>query len=530
MTRTLIILSFLSHILVYSLTANAQLSSPTKNKNPYPAKYYNATDEALVIKNVTFAPIYDNTNGVYKKVLEPELKKIISEDKNWAYSEYKFSKNVRADEFDQNSNLVLEALQQSKADAMITCFIIKGPLGLTLQVNLYTKDGGALLLKEEYQDSKIFETEKVKAVLAQLYATIKTKLPYSGFVTSRRGNQVTLNVGATQGLKNGDTVTVAQVLKINRHPKLNFMVGVEKEILGKVVLNRVEEEISVADITFEKESGVIGQGSKLLPLDFVKYPNLATNDQTLKDAYPNEKNPIEWLPAPIPQFGKFIFMGGFTDFSDDAVLATNTSIRSGSSLALTFTLGGEIWITPTTYGSVQLSQMTFKGSNDLAGSAPSKLSYAVNRMDAQFGYRYLITGDFWGPQIHTSLDYISHNVRVSDSNPTAFTSFELSGFGFTAGGLFPVTEKNDVHLGAQTKFLLFKNFSETPVDSGKASPSFSEFSIYSTYQYTTNINLKGSMTFTNIQTKFDGGGNKSPQTRSLDEKITSYLFGIEYLF
>ncbi len=526
----MIILYFLFYSLAYTSTASAQIGSPTKNKNPYPAKYYNSTDEALVIKTVTYAPVYDNANGIYKKVLEPELKKLITEDKNWAYSDYKLAKNIRADEFDQNSSLVLEALDQSKADAMITCFVIKGPLGLTIQMNFFTKDGGALLIKEEFQDSKIFETEKVKTVLSQLYSSLKAKLPYSGFVTSRRGNQVTLNVGASQGLKKGDSLTVAQVLKINRHPKLNFMVGVEKEILGKVVLNRVEEEVSIGDITFEKEAGVIGQGSKLLPLNFVKYPNLASNDQILKDAYPNEKNPIEWLPAPTPQFGKFVFLAGFTDFSDDGVLATNRNIRSGNSLALTFTLGGEIWITPTTYGSVHLSQMSFKGSNDLPGSAPSKLNYSVSRMDAQFGYRYLITGDFWGPQIYTSFDYLSHNVRVSDSSPTAFTSFELSGFGLTAGGLFPITEKNDVHLGAQAKFLIFENFSETPVDSGKASPSFSEFSIYSTYQYTTNINLKGSMTFTNIQAKFDGGGNKSPQTRSLDEKINSYLFGIEYLF
>ena len=131
MIRTLIILSFLFHALV----VNAQIGSPTKNKNPYPAKYYNSTDEALVIKTVTYAPIYDNANGIYKKALEPELKKLISEDKNWAYSDYKLAKNIRADEFDQNSSLVLEALDQSKADALITCFVIKGPLGLTIQMN-----------------------------------------------------------------------------------------------------------------------------------------------------------------------------------------------------------------------------------------------------------------------------------------------------------------------------------------------------------------------------------------------------------
>lgn len=514
--------------LFFGLPAFAQTTN-LKSKTPFPTKYTSTTDQALVIKTVTVAPVYDNSNNIYKKSVEDHLKNLIKEDYLWALADFVSpKKDMRVDEFDEDSQLTLQALEQSQADAVITCFLIKGPQGLSIQMNFYTRDGGKLLVREEFQDAKLFEIARVNEVITKMYTTLKSRLPYSGYITSRTGNTVTVNIGSKAGIKKGDVITIAQILKINRHPKLKFMTSVEKEIIGRVSLTQVEADSSFGEITFEKENGVIERGSKVLPLDGVRYA--PQGSPSLANVIPGEKDPVEWLPAPTPQYGKISIMGGATDFSDNVLLVNGTSLEADKSTALTFDLATELWITPEYFAELQLQQTSFKVDNDLAGSSPSKLNYTLNKMDLSFGYKYLIDGNFWGPQIFASLGYYTHSVRVSDSTPTAYTSFDLTGYDLTVGGMFPVTLKNDVALGAQAKFLLFDKFTEKPVDSGGASPSFNQFDVLGTYQYTTNINIKAVLSFTNVQTSFSGTGAKNPPSRSLDEKVSTYLVGIEYLF
>lgn len=514
--------------LFFGLSAFAQTTN-LKSKSPYPTKYTSAADQALIIKSVAVAPVFDNANNIYKKSAEDHLKNLIKDDYYWSQTEFTSpKKDLRLDELDEDPKLTLQALEKSQADGLITCFIIKGTQGMNIQMNLYTHDQGKLLIREEYQDAKLFEIARVNDVITKLYTAIKAKLPYSGYITSRNGNNVTVNIGTRSGLRNGDTITIAQVLKINRHPKLHFMTSVEKEIIGRVSLNQVESDSSFGEITFEKENGVIERGSKVLPLEGIKYPS--NQRSSLTNILPNENNPVEWLPTPAPQFGRVSIMGGFTDYADNAVLVNGTSFEAGSSAAVTFDLSTELWITPEYFAELKLQQASFKSDSGLAGSSPSSLNFTLNKMDLSFGYKYLIDGNFWGPQIFGSLGYYTHSVHVSDSTPTAFTSFDLKGVDLTVGGMFPVTIKNDVAIGAQAKFLFFEHYSEDPVSSGGPTASFNQFDILGTYQYTTNINLKASVSFINIQTTFSGDGNKVPPSRSLDEKLSTYLFGIEYLF
>lgn len=515
--------------LFFSLSVASAQTTDLKSKSPFPTKYSSAVDQALVIKSIAVAPVFDNASNIYKKAVEEHLKHLIKEDYYWALTDFTSpKKDLRIDEFDEDPKLTTQALEKSQADALMTCFVIKGPQGLSVQLNLYTRDQGKLLLREEFMDPLLFEIARVNDVVTRLYATLKTKLPYSGYITSRNGNSVTVNIGSKSGLKEGDVITLAQVLKINRHPKLQFMTSVEKEILGRVSLTKVESDSSFGEITFEKENGVIERGSKVLPLEGVRYP--INNRNSLAGVLPDEKNAEEWVPAPTPQFGRISIMGGLTDFSDNAVLVDETSFEASNTTALTFDLTTELWITPDYFAELQLQQSSFKADNDLAGSSPSSLNFNLNILDLSFGYKYLIDGNFWGPQIFGSIGQYTHKVRVSDSTPTAFTSYEVKGFDLTVGGMFPVTLKNDVAIGAKAKFLFFEKFSESPVSSGGGKPSFNQFEILGSYQYSTNINFKGTVTFTNMQMTFAGDGDKVPPSRSLDEKLSTYLFGIEYLF
>lgn len=510
----------------------AQLKN-LKNNSPYPTKYLSSDDSHLTLKTIAVAPAYDNAGGVYQAVAETELADLISKDQFWAYAKFQWPASIqkndqRIDTLLEKPEIAQQILSTSKSNGLLVAIITKSPQGLNVHLTLLTQDKGLPLIELSHQDSTTFEISKFKNILKDLYTQLKQKLPYKAYVSSRRGNLVTINAGSTANLKVNDKLSVAQIIKVNRHPKLKFMIGVEKEIIGQIILNKVEEYSSFGEIVFEKEAGVIEKNSKLLPMDFIQYP---TSDKSNATAVvDSDKNSNEWVPPSTPQFGKLTLLGGFSDYKLSTILMNSSAYDSGNSFSPTFHLAADLWITAEYFAQISLRQIFFKGQNSLTGSFPQTIDYTVNTMDFLFGYKYSLNGNFWGPSLIGGVGYISENTKLTDTSPTAFSSFEGSGLQIQVGGYFPVTEKNDVGVGLDAKFFLTKQLFESPVDSGAASPALTQFSVYANYAYTSNINLKGEMIFSAIDASFAGAGSRSNPARSIDEKITSYLFGIEYLF
>ncbi len=507
-------------------------SKNLKNNSPYPTKYRSAEDSHLTLKTLTVAPAYDNVGGIYQKAAESELTDLISKDQFWAFSKFQWPANTkitdqRIDVAVEQPQAVLNILSESKANGLIVAIITKSAQEINVNLSLYTEDKGLPLIELSYQDPTTFEITKFKDIIKNLYTQLKNKLPYKAFITSRRGNQITINAGANSNLKNGDKLAVAQIIKINRHPKLKFMTGVEKEITGQILLTKVEDFSSFGEIVFEKEGGVIEKNSKLLPPDFVQYQT-AEKSIEVSSAGSEKTAPAEWKPLAAPQFGKVTVLGGFSDYKLSTVLSTSTTTSSGNSFSPTFLLAAELWLTSHYFSQISLKQSIFKGNNPVSNSNQDSLNFFVNDMDLLFGYKYSLNGNFWGPSLTGGLGYLSERTKLTDT--ASFSSFESSGLQIQVGGYFPITEKNDIGVGLDTKFLLTQNLSESPLNSGSSSPSKNQFSIYGTYMQNSNMNLKAEIIFSAINSSFNGAGNRSDPARSIDEKITSYLFGIEYLF
>src|SRR5207253_5550013 len=129
---------------------------------------------------------------------------------------------------------------------------------------------GFPLLQEELTDYQGYEIADLEKQLQSMYEKLKARLPYRGMVLSRRGKEVTINLGYKMGIKNNDEISVVQFLKVNRHPKLKFLVSTEKEILGKLKVYKADESLSFAYVTYEREPGTVQANAKLLPLEFVQ--------------------------------------------------------------------------------------------------------------------------------------------------------------------------------------------------------------------------------------------------------------------
>lgn len=253
-------------------------SKSAKNKKPFPVKYVSEVDQKILIKTITLAPVYDNVNSIYSAPIQKLLIELLQADKTWGYSEFPdLGKKIFVETYDSNPQDVLSVIDQTKSQALMTALITKGPRGLSAKLKLYTRDKGIILIEDSFQDLTTFEVARVREEFVTLYYNLKNKLPYQGYVLSRRGNDVTINAGEKNGIKVGQEISLAQILKLNRHPKLKTMIGVEKEIIGKVTVTKVEPYLSFAQIIFEKETGVVDVGAKMVPIDYIAYPKPVIN-------------------------------------------------------------------------------------------------------------------------------------------------------------------------------------------------------------------------------------------------------------
>ncbi|MBC7466393.1 MAG: hypothetical protein H7256_10405 [Bdellovibrio sp.] len=516
----------------------------TKNKRPFPVKYTSEVDQKLSLHTITLAPVYDNVNRIYAEPIQKLLIELLQNDKVWGYSAFPdLNKKIFVETYDSKPQEVLDILNQTKTQGLLTAIITKGPAGMSIKLKLYTADQGLLFAEETFQDQSTFEIPKLREQVVTLYHNLKNKLPYRGFVLSRRGLDVTLNAGEKNGLVVGQEVALAQILKINRHPKLKYMVSTEKEIIGKLQITKVEPYLSFAQITFEKENGVVEVGAKLLPNDFIAYPlpvlnkdgdvvddklsnSIASTFETRKkETKVGDKVTETTMAHAGPQVGKFLLQGGFSQFSESANLTTGESPSASQSMAPTINLGLELWTTPNWFVSFELLQAIFKASNGLNGSSPEDLNYSYSKYSGSIGYYFLLNkDDDKTPKIGGQVGYASMKKDVTDTNPRAFTSSTTSGFLVKVNGAFPLRDY-PVELGASFDIFLSPSTTESPAGAGSSSSRINAFGFNASYETSPSLSYRFDINFDQIQTDTTGG-----DATSSTEKMTNVLFGIEYSF
>ena len=531
---------FIFFFCVQSLCWAQDLSKTTKNKSPFPVKYTSEADQKLMIKTVTVAPVYDNVKKVYAEPIQKLLAELIQNDKVWGFSPFpETNKKIFIETYDSNSNDVLDILKQTSAQGLLTAIITKGPSGLSAKLKLYTSDQGLLLAEESFQDLTAFEIPRLREEFITLYQNLKNKLPYRGFILSRRGLEVTINAGSKNGISIGQELTFAQILKINRHPKLKFLVSTEKEIIGRVQVTKVEPYLSFGQIIFEKETGVLEVGTKLLPTEFIAYPRpiINANGEVIDDkahtslGSKSDQTSNQNLAKKInsdqsTRLGKVILQGGVSQYAESGSFNSGPSISTSQALAPTLSLDGEYWMTPNWFVGLNLLQSLFSASNPQAGSNPASLNYTYAKYSGSIGYYYLLAADFSGPKLSAEAGYANFKTNVSDSTPLAFTSTATDSVFLKIAGSFPIEPDFPLEVGASFNILLNPNLTESPVTSGSSSARITSFALNALYPLTSNMRYRFDLNFDQIQADFSGSGPK----RSSTIKVTTQLFGIEYLF
>ena len=505
--------------------------------------YINDLDDSLTLKSLVVLPLVDNVGSVYAGPATSSLIENLDSFHQWDIQTLQGLTKIPApEELETKPNLVQSLMKSQKADGIITGRIAKGPKGIYIKLGLYVGQSGLPVGFESLNNYEGFETNDIKIKVRELAIKLISKLPYQARVLSRRDQLITLSLGSRAGIRQGLELTVNQIVKINRHPKFNFIVSTENLTLGKVRIEKVEDSLSFASIITERTEGVITPGSKLSWDHFVEYPSLAQSAEgQLLPALSNSPDapvslgdhPKEWQPENPPTFGKVGLLFGLGSVGINNSLTT-TSASGSSSVAPSFHVNGEMWFTPEWFANAKLDAWVFSINNGLSGSTPNTLNVTAEELALNFGYNFLFNNDFFGPKFTLSAGFASINTSVGGSSPTAFESSTYSGLNLGLGGEFPIAIESwrfPLLIGGRLFYFLSPSQSETPTTSGAGSSSqMASFALTFNHRISERTNVRTELEFDSMSSSFTGTGTRSPVGTSSSETLTTLMAGVEFMF
>lgn len=519
---------------IFFLLFNLSLSSISNAQNQSPVTYVSQEDQNMTIRSVIVAPVIDNMNNVYGLPLTEHLKKKIQAEQQWEVIELPSNLSSIATQLDSSAKNRQALKKATGTSALLTLKLIKGPKGISLWANLYAGPGLDPLLQESADQIQGFELESIKKNADLLFDRIKKNLPYQALVLSRRGDQVTINIGTQNGLGKAREARAILILKVNRHPKRGTMVSSEKEILAKIDLFKIDEYLSFGEIKFEKQPNILQAGTKVivensLPMSS-EASGVAKSDPAADHLIYGEK-PKEWVPMNPPQFGSIGMALGIVQYNQNYNLVSSGSITATNNFGPTIKFAGEMWLNDKWFLSLLLKQSAFAVANGLTDSTPSTLNMTLSQQMLSIGHNFLLTEDFFGPKIRISGGPTQFSVRADQSSPLALTSMSFGGLALGFAGSFPISETMPVELGAQFKYYWWPTTTENVASGDVTSTKINNFGFFGKYKRSQNFNYTLDFLTEYYATEFNASGaTRTDPAVNISHKVTNLLVGIEYLF
>lgn len=502
--------------------------------------YVSAIDQELSIRKVFFDHATDNVSGIFAKPLEQALKERIDSEKRWdLVSAPDTPAPESIDLLLEQPTKVSAKIQTSGTDALIKLSVLKGPSGIQIKLGLFTASGIIFSLKDVYKIDK-FEIAKLESELFNLYEQLINDIPFQGLVLSRYENNVTINRGRNAQLRPDSELHIVQIVTIERHPKFNFIVSSQKEILGKIRLTKVDETLSFGTILYEKEKQVIQPALKVIFNEPKIYPNFANSDNrdVITDLANRSDSGLmlgtqanEWKPAHMPTFGKVDILLGLGNYQTGSNLSVNGGAVASSPLAMDMNLGLEMWLNPQWLLGITLDQGAANIANPIENSEPSKLNFSLAKYNILAGYNFLLEEDYFGPKIQFLMGLTSFQSKTNDSTPTAFTSMGYSGVGIGVRAIYPFQEHSPWTIGGETFFSFSPQTTETPVTSGDVDvTNIVSFAGLGSYRVRANTNFLGKLIVDTYSTTFSGSGTRAESATDTTHAWLRVAMGLEFLY
>lgn len=375
---------------------------------------FNKSDDKIAsFYKIGFIGVRDNLAGQLSKTLEATLTKWLSQNRQLT-----FELENNSEFYKLNTQQRATLANRKKWHGLLAAEITRAGALYNIKIQLFDQNG-LLFFEKENSGIKEINQSKINQIGPDLLAQLFSELPYQGWVLSRTNNLVTINYGKNHGAFVGEELPTFFTSQVLRHPQFNFATKFEKFILGQLVIQKVDTDISFASVMEERYPGAIEVGSKINRSQMIHYPALVKTEtgQLINPGLnPHEshliigRSPHEWRPQK-PQFGLLNLNSGFSSVS-----FADSTLSGSSALVPHLSLSSEVWLTTQLNLNLGLTQSS--GSLSLnTGSRP--LAMTESRLGGYYKFNLSDRED--------SLSFVGLGVQMFSSQFSLTDTTPLSG-------------------------------------------------------------------------------------------------------
>lgn len=241
---------------------------------------------------------------------------------------------------------------------------------------------------------------------------------FLGEVTGRDGKQVTFVFGQDHKIKPKDTLEIATIDIVRKHPIDHEIESYKTSRTGFLKVESVDETGGFGTIDFEETGRSVARFQKIVAFESYREPETKA-EKKAKD--------------PAPELG---FVGGrafYGSLSRDS--SNGTTAKSGSAKMFGVNLNGELWFNPQWFAVTEIE--TSMGSYKDSASSTGK-SLLASSWNLGGGRKFFLTDDFFGPNGFARLRYHRASFSTSLDTSTQTSKVSLSGLLVGVGVDVPV--------------------------------------------------------------------------------------------
>ncbi|MCS6837717.1 MAG: hypothetical protein NZ480_02625, partial [Bdellovibrionaceae bacterium] len=423
------------------------------------------------------------------------------------------------------------------ADGALWAQILKQKNQFRLQVFLFDRQGDLFLKEEDFiqeEPTLSHVTQKMHEVLSRLFS----RLPYQGWIIGKRGRLVTLNFGKNHGAQEGQEVRVVIVTHLRRHPVDRFVTEFEVDTVGRILIQKVDKEMSFGSLISERFENLVQVGMKIEAQPVKTYPPLLlTQEGTLVDLNRGNQNvglilgdKFQEHVSKEPQFGRVTAATGFSHVDISNQLSIRGEIEGKNWFLPFLSLSGELWLTYNWVGELEL--VSHLGAINVTGVniATPHLSYQNHLFLIGGHYRWYFGEEKENNFGYLGLRFFMNHHGVQETSSYDFTSYQGSGINLSSGIRYAFPDSGWGVLGF-IDWPIWGHFSESPVTSGNPQ-GFRRFAfgcIFETF-FSPRRSFYLGFKRHHLSLHFAGSGSR-PETASLSlQDIHQWFAGLNFYF
>jgi len=472
-----------------------------------------AKDGNRHLKNCTLLPVTDNVNGalsfrVYDQI-DRELK--VS---NWC--SYRSNAGVltvfssyrdRVNDYIDKPEVLKIVSEKLDVGSIIRIALESRIGGVAVRMIVYTNDGEDVAFDEQM----FVQEENIEAMLQQVKNWLDQYskfVPYDGLVSGVLGEQITVDVARTTGIKVNQDFVVKRFVRVKKHPLLNKVAEWESQNIAKGKIFNVADGQIVGVLKIFYTDGAVRTG------DWV---SVQTQQYSLDESLTEDdikKN----------EFGKLGQAGLLLEVGNATVTSVNSENDKYEGFVGGVTLFTDMWMTRNYFGRLVLARSF--GDVDSASSTTdaNNLSLTTSTFKILGGYKMLPMGFFYGPQIDMYAGYGNYNYNIEYNSADSLGEGSFGGFVAGVKVDMPVNKQIRGFIRVETMFLADFNDSDN-VYGNERSTSNIYFNLGATYEWSPIIGIQGEIEVINNKAKFE-----STAIREVNYQTTLFKAGFTYQY